>query len=356
MPKIKLQQWPTDVDARRGSSILDAALAAGVPYPHSCRSGECGGCKSELCAGEVFMEGYDPQVLTQAEREGGLILACRAYPRGDVEVAWIASGPGGALHPVQRFQAVVAQAEAATHDIVRLRLAVDGASLVFAAGQYAELQFEGFPVRPYSMANRPGDELLEFHIRHVPGGTVSSHVARQVRAGDRVRVQGPYGTAFLRKPAEEPILLVAGGSGLAPMKSILLALRAQQVKSPIHLYHGVRDARDLYDAETIAEAWVGDVRYVPVLSSPSRQSHCREGFVHEAVARDFGTLAGFKVYLAGPPPMVDACTATALQLGARRGDVHADAFYGAQDRRRRGEPQPARRGFFRGLFRGERAG
>jgi CDP-4-dehydro-6-deoxyglucose reductase/ferredoxin-NAD(P)+ reductase (naphthalene dioxygenase ferredoxin-specific) len=354
MPTIKLKQWPSPLNAKRGS-ILGVALAAGVPYPHSCRSGECGACKSRLSAGEVLMDGYDPQVLTQEERDAGLILACRAHPRGDVEVAWLPPGSPGVGHPVRRVQATVAHIEAATHDIMRVRLKVDDAPLAFAAGQYAQLSFNGCPARPYSMANRPDDSTLEFHIRRVPGGVVSGHVARETRAGDPVQLEGPYGAAFLRQPAEEPIVLIAGGSGLAPMKSILLAALVQQVKFPIHLYHGVRDVRDIYDAQAIAIAGAGRVHYIPVLALASQPSGYREGLVHEALERDFQTLSGFKVYLAGPPPMVDAVTAAVLRLGARRKSIHADAFYAARDRHQRREEQRITKGFFRGLYRGERA-
>ena len=300
MPTIKLQQWTSPLNAKHGS-ILNVALAAGVRYPDSCQPGV----------------GY----------------------------------------PVRRVQATVAHIEAATHDIMRVRLKVDGdAPLEFAAGQYAEIRFNGCPPRPYSMANRPDDETLEFHIRRVPGGVVSGYVARQTRAGDLVQLEGPYGSAFLRQPADEPIVLIAGGSGLAPMKSILLAALVQQVKFPIRLYHGVRDARDIYDARAIAIAGSGRVHYIPVLSLASQPSGYREGLVHEALERDFQTLSGLKVYLAGPPPMVDTVTAAVLRLGARREDIHADAFYAARDvRQQRREEQGITKGFFWGSFRGERA-
>ena len=254
-------------------------------------------------------------------------------------------------YPVQRVQASIAHLEAATADITRVRLKIDGAPLEFAAGQYAHVRFNGRPARPYSMANRPDDETLEFHIRRVAGGVVSSYVALETRAGDPVQIEGPYGTAFLRLPATEPILLIAGGSGLAPMKSILLSALVQQVRCPIHLYHGVRNAGDVYDARAIANAGAGKIRYTTVLSSPSAHGGGRrEGLVHEAVEQDFRSLAGFKVYVAGPPPMVAGAIATALRLGASREDVHADGFY-ASRHGQRGEPQ-SRKKIFRDLFRG----
>jgi CDP-4-dehydro-6-deoxyglucose reductase/ferredoxin-NAD(P)+ reductase (naphthalene dioxygenase ferredoxin-specific) len=329
MPTIKLQQWPCLLSSRRGT-ILDAALAAGVPYPHGCRSGECGTCKSKLKAGEVLMDGYHPRVLSRAEREAGLILACRAYPRSNVEVEWLQKNVACAAHPVRELEATVVRAEPVTGSIVRLTLDTHGGPLGFFAGQYAELEFDGCPARPYSMANRPVDPRLEFHVRHVRGGWVSGHVARDAKAGERVKVRGPYGTAFLRQPAQEPIVLIAGGSGLAPMKSILLAALDQRAPGPIHLYHGVRDESDLYDGQALADAAAGKLRYVAVLSLPANPGHTRRGMVHEALREDFRSLSGFKVYLAGPPAMVDAASAAALDLGARSSDLHADAFFAPQ--------------------------
>jgi CDP-4-dehydro-6-deoxyglucose reductase/ferredoxin-NAD(P)+ reductase (naphthalene dioxygenase ferredoxin-specific) len=334
MTTIKLQQWPIPLTTARGT-ILDAALAAGVPYPHSCRSGDCGSCKSRLFCGEVTMDGCAPEALTATERAAGLILACRARPLTDVEVAWLSAATAARSYPLRRVRATVIAKEAVTHDITRLRLAVTGAPLAFVAGQFAQLTFRGRPPRPYSMANQPGEAALEFHIRRVPEGVVSSYVADEVQRGDTLELQGPYGTACLRDPDVRPLLLVAGGSGLAPMKSILLAALALPQPRPIYLYHGVRDLCDLYEVElltTLAQA--PPVRYTPVLSRPAQATRYRTGYVHEAIAADFTTLEGCAVYLAGPPPMVHAATAVALGLGAPREAVYADPFSAAPE-----EPQ-----------------
>jgi CDP-4-dehydro-6-deoxyglucose reductase/ferredoxin-NAD(P)+ reductase (naphthalene dioxygenase ferredoxin-specific) len=330
VPTIKVQQWPSPVRSTRGS-ILDAALAAGVPYPHDCRSGECGSCKSRLISGDVMMDGCAPEALTAEERATGLILACRSRPRGDVEVEWLQGASVTDIsHPVRRVDTHVVHVERATHDITRLQLAVRGAPLAFSAGQYAQLSFGDCPARSYSMANRPDDPTLEFHIRHMPEGITSTYVAKKLQPGERVRLEGPFGTAFLREPITRPLVLVAGGSGLAPMKSILLAALDRQCGRPIHLYHGVREERDLYDAEFIEElSSRHGFAYVPVLSADAGNSRCRTGFVHEVVSHDFQTLAGYDVYMAGPPPMVDAATAVAVELGVDRENVRADAFFSA---------------------------
>lgn len=349
MHRIKLQQWPNLLKANPRNSILDAALDGGVPYPHSCRTGSCGTCKTMLCAGEVVMDDYDPEVLTGAERDAGLILACRARPQSDVEIAWVKPANDTAFFPVRQLKAKVVQLEAATHDITRVRLEVRGAPLEFAAGQFARLRFGGHGARPYSMANLPDDATLEFHVRRVPDGIVSNYVARQLRTGDSVFLEGPFGSAALREPVTKPILLIAGGSGLAPMKSILLQARAKEADCEIHLYHGVRDTGDIYDSEAIMNAGAGRAfRYTPVLSSPANATDHRTGFVHEAVARDFSTLSGYQVFLAGPPPMVDAATTSVSRLGARRENIFSDPFHNSprEEPKRAVYAEPQKKKFF----------
>jgi len=332
MTTIKVQQWPTALAASRGT-ILDTALAAGVPYPYGCRSGDCGSCKSRMLSGEVTMEGYyTPEALTAAEREAGLILACRARPLTDVAVTWLAPVTVEGAFPVRRVRATIIAQEPVTHDITRLLLSINGTPLAFAAGQFAQLIFHGLPRRPYSMANKPGESVLEFHIRRIPHGVVSAYVANQARLGETLKLEGPYGMAYLRTQDACPLLLVAGGSGLAPIKSILLAVLALPSTHPIYLYHGVRDTCDLYERESLtALAQLPLFHFRPTLSMPSQATRHRTGFVHEAVAADFTTLEGFTVYLAGPPPMVEATTEVVRHLGVRVDDVHADPFYAAPE-------------------------
>jgi CDP-4-dehydro-6-deoxyglucose reductase/ferredoxin-NAD(P)+ reductase (naphthalene dioxygenase ferredoxin-specific) len=326
MPTIRFEQWPGAIEVRRGT-ILDAALAAGIPYPHGCRSGDCGSCKSRLIAGDVARDPCAPEALSREEECRGLFLACRARPKSDVQVAWVAQAACNSL-PIKTRTAEVVGLESATHDIKRVRLRAIGAKLEFYAGQYVELRCNGCPPRPYSMANRPDEDELELHVRRVPGGKVSGYVAARLRLGERVSVEGPFGSAHLRPGHDGPLLLLAGGSGLAPIKSILRTVLARGHGHPLHLYHGVRDARDLYDVEELAQlAASGLVSFQRVLSNPESQGAYRRGFVHEVLAADFASLSGFEVYVAGPPPMVDAVRKTVLGLGVTPEHVYADAFH-----------------------------
>jgi naphthalene 1,2-dioxygenase ferredoxin reductase component len=327
--RAAIRQHDAPVGVAIGQTILEAALSAGVAYPHGCRSGNCGACKSRLESGEVELTPYSEFALSAAERQDGLILACRAVPWSDVEIAWL-DADETILHPLRYLTCRVVALDDATHDIKRLRLAIEaGGPFAFSAGQYAALTFAGQAPRDYSMASRPDEAALEFHVRRTAGAGASAYVAEKLRIGDTVKVEGPFGSSFLRERHTGPILALAGGSGLAPIKSIVESALAAGAAQPIDLYFGVRAERDLYlEAHFRAlEARHGNLRFIPVLSAPDGATTRRTGFVHEAAAADHPDLDGAKAYLAGPPVMVEAATAALLARGMRRQDIHADAFY-----------------------------
>jgi naphthalene 1,2-dioxygenase ferredoxin reductase component len=324
-----IRQHGGAVSVEIGQTILEAALQAGVAFPHGCRSGNCGACKSRLETGEVELTPYSEYALSAAERREGLILACRAVPWSDVGLAWLDADETIA-HPLRRLTCRVAALDDATHDIKRVRLAIEaGGPFTFSAGQYAAVTFAGQAPRDYSMANRPDETALEFHIRRTSGGAASIHAATVLRVGDTVTVEGPYGGSWLRDRHTGPILAIAGGSGLAPIKSIVESALAAGMAQPIELYLGVRAERDLYleDHFRTLAARHANLRFVPVLSQPDGGTTRRQGFVHEEAAADHADLDGTKAYLAGPPVMVEAATALLLARGMRREDIHADAFY-----------------------------
>jgi CDP-4-dehydro-6-deoxyglucose reductase/ferredoxin-NAD(P)+ reductase (naphthalene dioxygenase ferredoxin-specific) len=327
--RVAIRQHGAPVEVEMGQTILDAALAAGVPYPHGCRSGNCGACKSRLSEGDVEMTPYSEFALTEAEAAEGLVLACRAVPWSDAAVEWLDPGET-VVHPLRRLTCRVAAIENATHDIRRIRLEiVAGGPFSFSAGQYASVIFEGQAPRDYSMANRPDETLLEFHIRRMGRSGASHYVAERLAPGDLVRVEGPYGSSHLRESHTGPIVAIAGGSGLAPLTSIVEQALALGKRQPITLYFGVRDEPDLYLERhfTALAASHPNFRFVPVLSEPSGSTRRRTGFVHEAVAADWADFDGVKAYLAGPPVMVEAATTLLQERGMRRADIHADAFY-----------------------------
>ncbi|WP_435258277.1 2Fe-2S iron-sulfur cluster-binding protein [Thioclava sp. FR2] len=327
MPDITLLNIGRKITVPDGQTILSAALAQGIDYPHGCKSGRCGNCKSRLAEGEVEHLDHSRFALPPIERDSGLILTCRAVPKGEASVFWLEDD--ATSHPLRDLDAFVVGAELLTHDILRLRLRVDGETLQFSAGQYATLAFPGVPARDYSMANEPGANELEFHIRRVPGGRTSSAIHKRVRIGEHLRVTGPRGSAHLRTGHTGQILAVAGGSGLAPILSILESAVAHGMKQPIRVYLGVREERDLYGLDRLAKLAErhGDLTVTPVLSAPKGQMTRRTGFVHDAVAADLSDLDGWTCYTAGPPAMIDALSQTVSSLGLRPQDLHADVFF-----------------------------
>jgi ferredoxin-NAD(P)+ reductase (naphthalene dioxygenase ferredoxin-specific) len=329
------------VPAEEGQTVLDALLAHGVGFAYSCQAGNCGTCRCELVSGDIMELEYSEHALSAEERSRGIVLACRSQVWGDVIVRRL-DAEDFVVHPSRVMRCRVAECSRLTHDILRLRLEiVAGGPFEFSAGQYAQIEFPMAPgaVRDYSMANRPGEKLLEFHIRVMPkAGSVSSRVAAALKAGDMVKLSGPLGTSYLRAQHAGPMLCIAGGSGLAPIKSIVETALEGGFGQPVHLYFGVRAERDVYFERELAALQ----RRFPafkahiVLSESDPQAEAaatllprRNGFVTEAVAADFPALTGFKTYFAGPPPMVDAATALVRERGVGSRDIHADAFYPA---------------------------
>lgn len=216
-----------------------------------------------------------------------------------------------------------------THDIGELRLAIEaGGPFNFFAGQYALIEFAPGLSRHYSMASTPAEKTLAFQLRRAADGTTGGFVAQQLKLGDRVKVCGPLGSSYLRASHAGPVLLVAGGSGLAPVYSILCTLLERGSGEKTALYFGVRGERDIYHESRFADlaAEHGNFSYQIVLSEPGSACARRQGLVHQAVAEDLADVTGYTAYLAGPPAMVAAAGELLLGRGAARRDIHADAF------------------------------
>ena len=307
-------------------TIVEAATSQGIAFPFSCQSGTCGTCKSKLIAGKVSLLDYSKFTLTDQERASGMILACCAIPESDCELVL---APQATLIQAKRIVCRIAAIRDATHDIKIVQLAFPGnVPPQFLAGQYGDLSFGDLPKRSYSMASRPDEVLLDFHVRLTPGGAVSTALHQTVAPGDEVTFYGPLGTSYLRDDHQGPVLAIAGGSGLGPVKSIIDTLTRRTDIPPIHFYFGVRDERDLYYAEYFRalERDVAGFRFIPVLSASSTPAGYRRGYLADVIAEDFTDLTGFKAYLAGPPIMVETCLEVIQSRGLAAADCHADAF------------------------------
>ena len=326
---VEILQAGIAITVPAGVTLLDAAIANGIAYPHGCRSGRCGACKTRLVSGEVDRLEHSRFALTEEDKAQGLILACRVIPVTDAIVSWL-DDDQMMFHPVRSLRCKVTVIEKATHDINRIEIANDeDEPLTFAAGQYVRLTFPGVPARDYSIASSSGNQALEFHIRRVPNGATSEHIHAQLKPGDPVLVEGPFGSSFLREQHTGPMLCIAGGSGLAPIKCIVEAAIANGMRQPIHVYFGVRSGRDLYLVEYFRNLTQqhSNLTFTPVLSDVHVEGAWRIGMVTDAVAKDLRDLDGWKAYCAGPPGMVEAAIQITKANGLRPGDLHADVFH-----------------------------
>lgn len=325
-----LSDPPRSVPALYGETMLASLLEAGVPFPHNCQSGNCGACKCELVEGDVLELPYSEYALSAEERARQLILACRTQVWGDCTVRPLDTDDT-VLHPSRVMRCRLVDCTDLTHDIKRLLFTIEaGGPYLFSPGQHARLKFgPGIPERSYSMANRPDEAALEFFVREIPRGQASGYVFTSLHVGDDVTVSGPLGNAYFRESHRGPLLAVAGGSGMAPIKSIVESALKADPDREIHLYFGVRDERDLYlDArlEELARRH-SNLTVNVVLSQPGGSTSFRRGLVGDAVVADIAAFDGFKAYLAGPPPMVESLRQKLTEKGMPVRDIHADAFY-----------------------------
>jgi NAD(P)H-flavin reductase len=315
-------------------TLLQGALAAGLAFPHHCTVGTCGNCKCRLKAGDVRSLMDASLTLTPAELADGYILACQCMLKSEVTVDVDLKDDSEAPVPAQRMGTIVA-AEKLTHDIMKVSVEIDQ-PMEFMAGQFADIGLPGFGRhRSYSFANAPvdgGTRQLEFIVRNVSGGEYTQWLFAQNRLGERFELHGPQGSFWLR-PAEAPVLCVAGGSGMAPILSILGDMLNKNIKRPVAFFFGARQTRDLYclhQLESIGQQWPLEFRFIPVLSEepePSDWTGAR-GMVTEFLDRE---NAGFDIdashaYLCGPPPMIDAALAQLQICGLGTKHTYYDKF------------------------------
>jgi ferredoxin-NAD(P)+ reductase (naphthalene dioxygenase ferredoxin-specific) len=308
-----------------GANLLEALRAAQVPVSYSCMAGRCGTCRCKVVEGEVLDAGQEQQ--RPLDGADTYVLACRTYITESCTIE-IPEPDEVVVHPARIVKATVSSIEDMTHDIKRLRLK-PAKPVEFSPGQYVQLQFTPDHVRPYSMAGLHADGDLEFHVRLVPEGRVTGYIARDLKPGDSVRVSGPLGSAYLRRKHEGPMLCVAGGTGLAPVLSILRGAISEGMPNPIHLYFGVRSPRDVYGLDWLAQLQRehAELKAHVVVSSGGDPRTQRCGLVTEAIEQDLGDLSGWRAYLCGSPPMVEGSMLLARRKGIAPEHVHADAFY-----------------------------
>jgi CDP-4-dehydro-6-deoxyglucose reductase len=331
--KVSIQPSGQQFEVEEGETVLAAALRQGLILPYSCQSGACGTCKGKIVSGSVDYGVYQPRVFSEAEKAQGKALFCQAKPLSDlvIEARTISVAKG---IQIKRLPCRVHKIERPTDDVAILYLKLPANErLQFLAGQYIEFLLKDGEKRSFSMANPPHDaELLQLHVRRVAGGQFTAHVFEKMKERDILRLEGPYGTFFLREESAKPIVFVASGTGFAPIKAIIEAAFHQGVTRPMVLYWGGRRPKDLY-MNALAASWAAahplQFKYVPVVSDglPEDAWSGRAGFVHRAVMEDFPDLSAHQVYACGVPIMVDSARRDFITLCRLPEDeFYADSF------------------------------
>ena len=339
--QLTIEPLGTTIDVEEGQTLLDAALRQGIYIPHACGHGLCGTCKVQVIDGDVDHGAANPFALMDIERDDGKTLACCATLLDDVTIeADIDEDPDAEVIPVRDFVASVARVADLTPTIKALFLRLDR-PMHFQAGQYVQLEVPGLgQSRAFSIANAPADVArrgeIELNVRIVAGGEGTTILHEKVAAGDTLRLSGPYGRFFVRKSASEPMIFMAGGSGLSSPRSMILDLLEAGCTTPITLIYGQRHRPELYyDAEFRALSSAHpNFRYVPALSDEPADSPWdgARGYVHDVARSVFPDgFAGHKAYLCGPPPMVEACIGALMQGRLFERDIYTEKFLSAAD-------------------------
>jgi len=342
------------VDA--GETLLAAAIRQGIGLPYGCKDGACGSCKCRKLEGQVHMREHQSKALSAQEEAAGLVLTCSAFALSDV-VLESRQVTDESAFPVRKMPSRVQSLQKVSHDVMLVRLQLPANDTMrYHAGQYVEFILRDGARRSYSMANAPhtlaaapagaaaGEvavappaPVVELHIRHMPGGKFTDHVFNTMKEKEILRVEGPYGSFFLREDSAKPIILLASGTGFAPIKAVIEHMRFKGIARPTTLYWGGRRPADLYMDDWVRErcAQMPNLRYVPVVSNalPEDQWSGRTGFVHRAVLQDFPDLSGHQVYACGAPIVVESARADyAAQAGLPPEEFFADSFTSEADK------------------------
>ncbi len=321
--------------------ILTAGIRQGVAMPYGCKDGACGSCKCKMLEGKVVHGQHQQKALSEEEEAKGYILTCCAKPQSDIvlESRQVTSADA---FPIKRMPSRVISLEKKSHDVIELKLQLPASdTLQYKAGQYIEFILRDGARRSYSMASAPHiaaeSKTLELHIRHMPGGKFTDHVFGEMKEKEIQRIEGPFGSFYLREDSAKPMILLASGTGFAPIKAIIQHMQHQGIKRPVVLYWGGRRPADLYMHDWVLThvAAMPNLSYVPVVSNalPEDAWAGRTGFVHQAVVADFADLSAHQVYACGAPIVVDSAQTDFVNLCQLPADeFYADSFITEADK------------------------
>ena len=312
-------------------TVLSAAVEAGFNLPYGCRNGACGACKGSVLEGRVDYGNYQAGALTEDEKQAGQALFCCARPLTDLVIeSREVTGTNGIRPRIMPVR--VQKMEKLSHDVMALFLKLpSNERMQFMAGQYVDFLLKDGKRRAFSLANAPhSDDFLEFHLRLIPGGQFTEYVFNEMHEKAILRLEGPFGSFYLREDSDKPVIFVAGGTGFAPIKGIIEHMVHHHTQRPIMLYWGARSLQDLY-MPALPQQWQAahpNFSYIPVLSEPLDGDHWqgRRGLVHEAVLEDHADLSNYQVYCCGAPQMVDTAHQEFQQHGMPEDEFFSDAF------------------------------
>ncbi|MCS4508962.1 CDP-6-deoxy-delta-3,4-glucoseen reductase [Xylophilus ampelinus] len=339
---ISVQPSGRSFTTQPDEAILAAAIRQGIGLPYGCKDGACGSCKCRKLEGAVVHGEHQSKALSADEQARGFVLTCRAVPQSDV-VLESRQVTDESAFPVRKMPVRVSSLERKSHDVMLLRLQLPATEhLRYHAGQYIEFILRDGSRRAYSMATAPHRQeesgpSAELHIRHMPGGKFTDHVFGAMKEKDILRCEGPFGSFFLREESKKPIVLLASGTGFAPVKALIERIQFRGLDRPVTLYWGGRRPGDLYLHDWVLQkaAELPQLTYVPVVSHglPEDAWTGRTGFVHQAVLDDFADLSGHQVYACGAPIVVESAQKAYVQeRGLPAEEFFADAFTSEADK------------------------
>lgn len=328
--KIKLLKQNTSFNVEENETILEAALRQCQNLPYGCRNGACGSCKATLTEGSIKYDDGLPEALSEKEHQQGLTLLCKAKAGSDLTIKTRSIESSNDIK-IRQLPCRVTICEKLNDDVIRLILELPKTErLQFLAGQYIDILMKDGKRRSFSLANAPHeDQKLELHIRYYEGGLFSEYAFNDLKNKALLRIEGPLGQFTLQK-SDRPIIMIAGGTGFAPVKSLVEhALEINDIR-PIHIYWGARTETDLYFDEVVKQ-WAENfkhIKYIPVLSEVESLENWsgKTGFVHEAVLEDHDDLSGHDIYACGPPPMINAVVESFPEKGLNRNRLFSDSF------------------------------
>lgn len=339
--QISVQPSGRIFSADSSETLLAAGIRQGIGLPYGCKDGACGSCKCKKISGTVVHGDHQAKALSAEEEAQGLILTCCSTAQSDVVLESRQVTEEGSF-PIKKMPVRVVSLEKKSDDVMSVIMQLPATDVMkFHAGQYVEFLLRDGSRRAYSIANAPhtlaaGAPVIELHIRHMPGGKFTDHVFAAMKEKEIQRIEAPFGSFYLRENSDKPMVLLASGTGFAPIKALLEHMQHKNIQRPAHLYWGGRRPSDLYmnDWAMAQLALMPNLQFIPVVSDALPEDHWsgRTGFVHATVLQDIPDLSGYQVYACGAPVVIESAQRDYAEHGLPADEFFADSFTSEADK------------------------